>query len=582
MAIQKKKRNKKLLRQVGFIVAVTFILIILIAGTLLYICCKSLYLEAKNDMIDRDLMRISDNLTSLRAFDWLLEYCKEHPDEVIMDTAEEEGDLLTKYLQQYTNTDITGEMLGNASAEMQSTFAKYFFLSLALDLTIEKTQFQYDRIACMDISEEDFGFVYYADNDDDDPVVLEQVDIKLSEHPALQKLTSGNYTGDTIYETYRSSEDGSSYYIGYTPVEMNGKVCCVIAIFYDWTEFQGKLGLYMLLMNFNGLVIMVVSAGLLLWFLHRSAIRPLKKIQKGLRNYMNDKDSGEVIRRMGMITTTNELGVLSDDISELALSIERYTEENIRLVTEKEKAAAELGLAARIQSDMLPKELPSRPEIDLYASMTPAKEIGGDFYDFFMLDDHRLGMVIADVSGKGVPAALFMMMSMIVVRNYARAGNSPAEVLRKSNVNICESNNDNMFVTVWFGVLDLDTGHVIAGNAGHEFPMLKKAGGVFELYKDQHSFVLGGIEQMKYKEYEFDIEKGGTLFLYTDGVSEATDAEEQLFGTDRMLDALNQSPDSSPKELTENLRKAIDEFVGDAPQFDDMTTLCVRYNGKDK
>lgn len=582
MKSKKIKRNKKLLRQVGVIVTVIFILIIVTAGSLIYVSCKSLYLEAKNDMIDRDLRRIRENLSGLSAIDWMLEYCKQHPEDILIDASEEESDIIKQLLGRYQNSDITHQMIENAPDEMQLAAAKFFFMSLAVDLMIEKTQFEYDRIACMDISDEDFGFVYYADNDNGEDMVLEQSDIKLSEHPALKKLTSGSFSGDTVYEEYHSSEDGGSYYIGYTPIIVDGEICCVICISYDWTEFQGKLGFYLLLINVVGLLIMIVSAGLLLWFLHRSAIRPLKKIQKGVRNYMNDQDSEKIIRQMETIRTTNELGVLSDDICELAQSIDRYTAENIRLASEQERVAAELGLAAKIQSDMLPKAFPDRREADLYASMTPAKEIGGDFYDFFMIDDHRLGMVIADVSGKGVPAALFMMMSMIVVRNYARAGKSPSEVLSMANRIICENNTDNMFVTVWFGVLDLDTGHIVAGNAGHEFPIIGKPDGSFELFKDKHSFVLGGMAGMKYKEYEFDLEKGGALFLYTDGVSEATDASEQLFGTERMLCTLNALPDSSPEKLIGGIRRAIDAFVGEAPQFDDMTMLCIRYNGKDQ
>ena len=208
--------------------------------------------------------------------------------------------------------------------------------------------------------------------------------------------------------------------------------------------------------------------------------------------------------------------------------------------------------------------------------MTPAKEVGGDFYDFFLLDDDHLGLVMADVSGKGVPAALFMMMSKILVNNFAMMGGSPAKVLEQTNSQICRNNDEEMFVTVWFGVLEISTGKVTAANAGHEYPILKKADGKFELFKDKHGFVVGGMEGMKYKEYEFTIEKGGTLFLYTDGVAEATNAEEKLFGTDRMLDALNIDPQTDPKTLLFNMKKSVDEFVGDAPQFDDLTMLAVK------
>jgi len=183
---------------------------------------------------------------------------------------------------------------------------------------------------------------------------------------------------------------------------------------------------------------------------------------------------------------------------------------------------------------------------------------------------------MADVSGKGVPAALFMMMSKILVNNFAMMGSSPAKALEQTNAQICKNNDEEMFVTVWFGVLEISTGKVTAANAGHEYPILKKANGEFELLKDKHGFVIGGMEGLRYKEYEFTLEKGGTLFLYTDGVAEATDTKNELFGTKRMLDALNQDPDANPKTLLSNMKAAVDEFVGSAPQFDDLTMLSVK------
>jgi sigma-B regulation protein RsbU (phosphoserine phosphatase) len=192
-----------------------------------------------------------------------------------------------------------------------------------------------------------------------------------------------------------------------------------------------------------------------------------------------------------------------------------------------------------------------------------------------MIDHDHIGLIMADVSGKGVPAALFMMMSKILVNNFAMMGGSPAKVLEQVNSQICKNNDEEMFVTVWFGVLEISTGKVTAANAGHEYPIIKKADGEFELFKDKHGFVIGGMDGMRYKEYEFTLEKGGTLFLYTDGVAEATNAENELFGTDRMLTALNQDPNAVPKVLLTNMKKAVDEFVGEAPQFDDLTMLGV-------
>ena len=209
------------------------------------------------------------------------------------------------------------------------------------------------------------------------------------------------------------------------------------------------------------------------------------------------------------------------------------------------------------------------------ASMTPAKEVGGDFYDFFLIDDDHLGIVMADVSGKGVPAALFMMMSKILIKNLAMQGHSPAKVLELTNAAICQNNRAEMFVTVWFGVMEISTRKMAAANAGHEYPIIQKDNGAFELFKDKHSFVVGGMDDMKYTEYEIPFEEGGTLFLYTDGVTEATNADNVLFGTDRLLEVMNRHTDSDPQTLLTQIKAAVDAFVGEADQFDDLTMLGI-------
>ena len=241
----------------------------------------------------------------------------------------------------------------------------------------------------------------------------------------------------------------------------------------------------------------------------------------------------------------------------------------------------ELNMATEIQASMLPSifpPFPQREEFDLYASMDPAKEVGGDFYDFFMIDDDHLGVVIADVSGKGVPAALFMMISKTIVQNYAMMGISAAEVLRRSNDSICAQNKMKMFVTTWIGILELSTGKMNCASAGHEYPALYHDG-KFELYHDKRKIALGARKGREYIDYEIQLSKNDKIFVYTDGVPEATNANKELFGTDRMIDALNTNPEADTKEILRMVRASVDEFVGNAEQFDDLTMLCVEYRG---
>ena len=321
---------------------------------------------------------------------------------------------------------------------------------------------------------------------------------------------------------------------------------------------------------------------LCLWLIFFFVLRPLKSVQQNIRLYKNTKDSGTVIENLSKIHPDNEIGQLSEDVSDLAKEIDDYLERIESITAEKERIVTELNLAARIQADILPNSFPpfpDRKEFDIYATMDPAKEIGGDFYDFFLVDDDHLCLNIADVSGKGIPAALFMMATRILLADNAMLGKSPAEILDGVNTAVCDNNEEGMFVTVWVGILEISTGKLTAANAGHEYPVIKRANGSYELFRDKHGFVIGGMEGIRYKEYELQLEPGSKLFVYTDGVPEATNAENEMFGTGRLLASLNGDPDADPERTLKNMRKAVDGFVKEAEQFDDLTMLCLAYYG---
>ncbi len=271
----------------------------------------------------------------------------------------------------------------------------------------------------------------------------------------------------------------------------------------------------------------------------------------------------------------------------LAALIAQYVQaarERRALMLEKERIATELALATRIQANYLPKvfpPFPDRHEFDLYASMTPAKEVGGDLYDFFLIDEDHLCLVIGDVSGKGVPASLFMMVAATLIHHVAMNETSPGKILTAVNQEICSRNPEEMFVTVWLGVLEISTGMLTAANAGHEYPSVMRPDGSFELLKDRHGFVIGGMEGVRYREYSLQLEKGSKIFVYTDGVAEATDRNQDMFGTERMIAALNAVKDATPEDILRGVREAVDAFVGEAEQFDDLTMLCLAYRGSD-
>ena len=318
----------------------------------------------------------------------------------------------------------------------------------------------------------------------------------------------------------------------------------------------------------------------------RYLIGPIEKIARRsdafVKKMQSNAEPEELTFEAVKVRSGGELHELADNVKSLADGVSTYMTNLKTMTAEKERIGAELELATRIQYAMLPHSFPpfpDRKEFDLYASMDPAKEVGGDFYDFFLVDDDHLCMVMADVSGKGIPAALFMMASKIILQSCAMLGNSAAEILTKTNEAICSNNQEQMFITVWLGIFEISTGKLTAANAGHEYPVLKRPDGRFELIKDKHGFVIGGMDGMKYKEYELTLEPGTKLFLYTDGVPEATDEKGMLFGAARMIDALNREPDVDPHGVLKNVRASVDDFVKNAEQFDDLTMLCMEYHG---
>ncbi len=327
-------------------------------------------------------------------------------------------------------------------------------------------------------------------------------------------------------------------------------------------------------------VLFIVITGLS-FYLHRNMIFPLEVITKEAERFAKENVAPEQ-KLAHRISNVDEIGKLAVSIDKMEEQIEQYVNDLTVITAERERIGAELGLATRIQQDMLPNTYPAFPdrkEFDIYASMDPARGVGGDFYDYFFTDNDHLCFLMADVSGKGVPAALFMMASMIIITNSAKMLKKPSEILANTNRAICSRNREEMFVTVWLGILEISTGKLQASNAGHEYPVLQRAGEKFELIKDRHGFVIGGMEGMKYQDYEIELHPGDKLFLYTDGLPEATDTSERMFGTERMLEALNEVPEETPEKVLKHITESVESFVKDAEQFDDLTMLCLEYKG---
>ena len=366
-------------------------------------------------------------------------------------------------------------------------------------------------------------------------------------------------------------------------VTESGDVIASVGVDIDMTDIVNARHAF--LWTLLALAAAVVLAAMLftVWMMTKTVTKPIHLLSKGADEFADPTVEYADKKVIDLpIRSKDEIGDLYQKTRSMQQNLIDYMASLTKVTAEKERIGTELSIATRIQASMLPQVFPAYPErheFDLYASMDPAKEVGGDFYDFFLVDDDHLCIVMADVSGKGVPAALFMMASRIIIANNAMAGKSPAQVLYDTNTTLLANGQDDMFVTVWIGILEISTGRLTASNGGHEYPVLTKDGR-FEMYKDVHSFLVGGMPGVKYKEYELQLNPGDKLFVYTDGVPEAQDSEKKMFGMDRTVDTLNENREASPKELLQSVRKAVDAFVGDAEPFDDLTMLCLEYKGK--
>ena len=302
---------------------------------------------------------------------------------------------------------------------------------------------------------------------------------------------------------------------------------------------------------------------------NRLVVGNLEKVNASLGR-ITDGDLNEVVN----VQTSEEFSSLSNDINHTVDSLKGYID------AAKRRYEQELELARSIQDSALPKNFKfPREDFEIYATMNPAREVGGDFYDFFFIEGDQLVLVIADVSGKGIPASLFMMRSKQAIRGFTQAGSTPAEILYKANNTLREGNDADMFVTAWIGIMDLTTGRMQCANAGHEYPILMRAGEDYQVFKDKHGLALAALEDMRYREYELDFGPGDRLFVYTDGIPEAIDEDKTQYGVDRLTEKLNEMKLRSMEETLPAILDDLRRFAGKAEQFDDITMLGFTYYG---
>lgn len=403
---------------------------------------------------------------------------------------------------------------------------------------------------------------------------------------SFSELSEQLQRGEMVPSVISDQEYGWIISISYPYIseggELIGYVCVDISMDKVVNDRQDFLSNCIWIMT----VITVVFAVVYVFLFHRSFIRPIEQMTRAASDFISSREKGaEQASSIASleVRTRDELQKLCESLKKMESDLNLHIENLKNVTAEKERIGAELNVATHIQKSMLPRifpAFPEREEFDVYATMDPAKEVGGDFYDFFMVDERHLAIVMADVSGKGVPAALFMVIGKTLIKDHTQPGRDLGEVFTEVNDLLCESNSEALFITAFEGVLDLVTGEFRFVNAGHEMPFLCPAGGDFEARRIKPGFVLAGMEGMRYTAGTMTLGLGDKIFQYTDGVTEATNANQELYGMERLTAVLNTVKDKSPNEILPAVKEDIDRFVGQAPQFDDITMLCLEYTAR--
>ncbi len=596
---KKRKRMKKgLSYKFGLFYFFFALVMILVSSALTFINqSKSYHKEC-----EENLRGITAQLTSMIAregdeFSMLKKYFIEHPDKVLI-PVDFKGDLersehaFYSYLAEHYpgkayRVNIFFDDLDEEAQQLYVIWSFEYWFSLFFS-TVDEFGLSYIYFIYPS-EQQEYGMIYMFDPlmdtfiaDDGNEYLLLGTDAYQDpkEHEYMWKAWNSGKAPDG----FDSIDNEFGYVYTYcAPVYYEGEelglICADISVY-----FVNSAILESVIRQVVAMVIILVAGIFVLFnFMGETVLKRIIRLERGIRKYSDSKNVEISERIREKERRPDELSSLSNEFADMIIELRDYMEFLKEVTAEKERIGAELSVATQIQADMLPRIFPAFPErddFDIYATMDPAKEVGGDFYDFFLVDEDHLAIVVADVSGKGVPAALFMVIAKSLIKNHVMMGESPGEALGNVNNQLLEGNEAGLFVTVWIAIIDLNTGHAIAVNAGHEKPAIRRKDGSFELIRSKHSPAVATLEGMRYRETEFDLEPGDCLYQYSDGVPEATNKNDELFSTDRMLEALNRHPDAEPQELLKNVRVAIDEFVGDAPQFDDITMLGLHFFGK--
>ncbi len=582
-------KKNALFTQITIFFLIGLTLTALLSGTIMRRIADRNVLRERDVLSSGILEDVEKSMKEYQSYEWVFDYLITHSSDGLdleYDSSEKTIVKEAEFLGRQpglTLTGVTAEQLDKMSPEDQKIFAEIIYNHWMRRLNDMKQAYDatYLYIVAVDDNYVDGTFLLTASDGtrergtgfDNAYILGKQVQVTPDQAETFRNLTVQN-------DRFVYSQDYADRYRYLFRIdEMN----VITGMTFEITSIRSAVENQLLPnVTYNTALQLLLSAFYLIYVFF-FAFKPLKRIKENVQEYAETKNSEKVRSQLGEIHYKNEIGDLARGVSAMTEEIDSHLLEIQKITTEREHISAELNIARKIQADMLPNIFPPFPRIssfDIHATMRPAKEVGGDFYDFYMVDKTHVALVIADVSGKGVPAALFMVISKTMIKNRAMHGGTPGEILRDVNGQLCANNASDFFVTVWMAIIDIETGNGVSVNAGHEHTVIRRAGGSYELLRYQHSLPLAIMEGTEFKDREFKLNPGDRIFVYTDGVPEATNQKDELFGTDRMLASLNQHSEASLQDVLPQLQDDIDIFAEGAMQFDDITMLVFDYRGE--
>ena len=584
--------------QIGIPLLIFLIVLITLEQVFLILYYAGNYYSLRSGSSMEFISYTSKELESYQAIDWLSDFWQEHYTE--MELCYDETSLKKKedeFSRIYTGTEflsgITSERISAETWETQLLFAEICYGRLSMLLDRLKNNFGPRYLYVFDIAGDERFFLLTGTNKDEKRIsqggeifeLGQRNKYNKGELVELDRMIEDN-KGEAEFEAVLGKALDTRGLYAVAPVhDKNENIAMIAAAYYDWKWFLFR-GTGMLLIV---AVILICGAALIsLWVMHlirKNVVDPIGREQDVLKDFSENKNSARAIENLDKIRPNNEIEILADNFSVMIGEIDEYVNDIRRMTEDRNRINTELSLARTIQTGTLPMDFPAFPdrnEFELYAVVNPAKETGGDFYDFFFIDENRLVLTIADVSGKGMPAALFMMRALTYIRSRARMNiGDVADNISDVNRWLCERNEQAMFVTAWMAVLDVTTGKGIEVNAGHEDPVIKRAGGDYELVMYSHSPALAIMEDTEFEARPFELHPGDSILVYTDGVPECNNIREEMYTEKRLLKVLNDNRDASMKELVPAVIQDLRKFSEGAPQFDDITVMGLHYYGPD-